>query len=83
MTNVFFDTKGGFSTYKKVLDQNEHESRKIRIAHAEEALQRLKQEIDRRMDKLNEILILSEERHALYDYKLAQYEAKTNSSFGN
>ncbi|WED42242.1 hypothetical protein [Legionella cardiaca] len=71
--NVFFDKKAT-SGYDKLLRQNEENVRKKRIEKAEEALQQLKQEIDNRLVKLQEILAFSDTKHALFQQLSEQYE---------
>ncbi|KTD09490.1 hypothetical protein [Legionella jamestowniensis] len=74
MGNAFFDKEAGFSTYKVILQENEHLLRMRRLGQAEEALQRMEQDINVRKEELNKVYTFVENKQANYEQLAKQYE---------
>lgn len=70
---AFFDKKDGSLVYAKLMQDNEQAMRTMRIGQAEAALQQMKQEIEHRTTKLDEIFKFLDCKKELYEQLTKQY----------
>lgn len=71
---IFFDDKKNASASKKLIQHNEHVTRRKRVTHAEITLLKLKEDIDYRVNKLQGVTTFLKEQHALYEQLTIKYE---------
>ncbi|USQ13512.1 hypothetical protein J2N86_12640 [Legionella lytica] len=71
---IFFDDKKNASAAKKLIQHNEHVTRRKRVTHAKTVLQKLKEDIDYRVKKLQGVTTFLSEQHALYKQLSQEYE---------
>ncbi|WP_058534429.1 hypothetical protein [Legionella saoudiensis] len=77
---IFFDDKKRASISRKLIQHNEHVTRRKRVTHAEQTLQKLKEDIDYRVNKLQGINTFLNEQQALYEQLTQEYETNPSSA---
>ncbi|MDR3502294.1 MAG: hypothetical protein P4L79_06890 [Legionella sp.] len=72
---IFFDDKKNTFASQKLIQHNEHVTRRKRVTHAEATLQKLKEDIDYRVNKLQGVSTFLSQQHALYEQLTQEYES--------
>lgn len=71
---IFFDDKKNAPTSRKLIQHNEHVTRRKRVTHAETTLQKLKEDIETRVEKLQGVTTFLTEQHALNEQLTQEYK---------
>lgn len=79
MFNLFFN-RNGLPVYGKLLQKNEINARMTRLFQAHQALQQLKQNIDARCEKFQEIFNFLDSKQALYQQLTEEYQQKPSTA---
>ncbi|HHF7345545.1 TPA: hypothetical protein ACPSKB_001968 [Legionella feeleii] len=79
MSNLFFN-QNGLPVYGKLLQQNEIDALMTRLRQAHQALQQLKQDIDKRCEKLQGVFNFLDGKQALYQQLTEQYQQTPTAS---
>ncbi|MCC5015798.1 hypothetical protein [Legionella sp. 31fI33] len=79
MSNLFFN-QNGLPVYGKLLQQNEITTCMARLRQAHQALQQLKEDIDKRCEKLQGVFDFLDSKQALYQQLTEQYQQNPTAS---
>ncbi|MFJ1268445.1 hypothetical protein ACD661_07765 [Legionella lytica] len=72
---IFFDNKKNTRASQKLIQHNEQVTRRKRVTHAESTLQKLKEDIDYRVNRLQAVTSFLTEQHALCAQLTEEYKA--------